>query len=288
MAAQRLGWHCVLSSEIDKFAARTYHANFGEWPSGDVRALAEIPELDVVCAGFPCQPFSKAGRREGMRSDKGTLFFEIARIVGLAKPRAIVLENVPQIVSCSQGKTLETIVSKLSRLGYSSTWRILDSEAFVPQKRRRFFLVALRDGEVFDWPEVSGSPVALRTALDDPAEDGLIISDRLWEGHRRRAERHARKGNGYGYVLADLDSPAPTIVARYGNDGKECLIPVEGQNPRKLSPRECARLFGFPDTFKIVCSRSQAYKQFGNSVVVPIVEIILSELDFHLSSKKPA
>jgi DNA (cytosine-5)-methyltransferase 1 len=309
LALESLGGECVFASEIDEKARATYKQNHGMNPNGDIRAITapdrpdnviktQIPEHDILAAGFPCQPFSLAGvsarnslgQSHGLLDEtQGTLFYDIARIVKIKQPKALLLENVSNIVRHDGGKTFGILKRVISDLGYSLSWRILNSETLVPQRRMRCFMVAFRDadmGEEMTFPDLSGDPLPLRGALERDVDEKFTLSDRGWAGHQRRTAANLARGTGFTAHTADLDKPSKTIVARYYKDGKECLIPQEGKNPRLLTPRECARLQGFPDTFMPHPTRSAAYKQFGNAVPVPVVKAVaeamlakLSEID---------
>ena len=278
------GAKCVFSSEIDKFARETYAANFGEEPFGDITQILaeEIPEFDILLAGFPCQPFSLAGvpkyeslgYQHGFKNEtKGTLFFDIARILKHHKPKAFLLENVKNLKSHDGGKTFATILSTLEVLGYNVSHTIIDAASVVPQHRERIFLVGLRDNEEFEFPAYPQTgEILLRDILLKSVPHKYTISDHLWEYLQKRKEEQREKGNGFGYNLSKRAEIARTLSARYGKDGSEILIQQRGKNPRRLTPFECARLMGFPDDFIIPVSDTQAYKQFGNAVVVKVVE----------------
>lgn len=311
---QEIGGRCVFTSEWDKFSKKTYAANYGELPHGDITQISskDIPDHDVLLAGFPCQAFSQAGLKQGFQDTRGTLFFEIQRILAEKRPKAFLLENVKQLKGHNKGRTLDTILKILRgenaghipadiemseearqslgvKLGYHVDFRILRACDFgVPQNRERIYIVgfdkeAFPDidlDEAFIWPEPSGIKTRLGKILHDNKEvdPKYTISDRLWGGHQRRKAEHKAKGNGFGYSLFTPDSPyANTISARYYKDGSEILIDQSdiGKNPRKLTPRECARLQGFPENFIVdAVSDVQAYKQFGNSVAVPVIRQI--------------
>ena len=297
LALAGLGGECVFASEIDEKARVTYKQNHGMNPHGDIRAITapdrpdkviktQIPDHDILAAGFPCQPFSLAGvsarnalgQSHGLLDEtQGTLFYDIARIVKIKQPKALLLENVSNIVRHDGGKTFDILKRVVSDLGYSLSWRILNSETLVPQRRRRCFMVAFRDadmGEEMTFPDLLGVPIPLRTALESNVDQKYTLSDRAWAGHQRRTAANLARGTGFTAYTANLDKPSNTIVARYYKDGKECLIPQEGRNPRLLTPRECARLQGFPDSFIPHPTRSAAYKQFGNAVPVPVVKVV--------------
>lgn len=278
-----LGGKCVFSSEIDKFAKETYEANFGDKPHGDITKIQphDIPYFDLLLAGFPCQPFSQAGLQKGFDDARGTLFFYIAKIIKHHRPKVVFLENVKRLKTHNKGNTYQTIKKTLEELGYKVFNQILAAKDFgVPQNRERIYIIALRDDEEFEFPR----PTFIKTQVGDILEKEVakkyIISDRLWQGHQRRKQQHKDKGNGFGYGLVTQESPyTNTISARYYKDGSEILIDQGAEkNPRKITPREAARLQGFPDSFKIVVSDVQAYKQFGNSVCVPVVQAIAGKL----------
>ncbi len=251
----------------------------------------------MLAAGFPCQPFSLAGvsarnalgRQHGLLDEtQGTLFYDIARIVKIKQPKALLLENVSNIVRHDRGRTFDVLKRVIGDLGYVLSWQILNAETLVPQRRKRCFMVAFRDadmGEQMTFPDLSGPPLPLplRLALEPEVDAKYTLSDRSWAGHQRRTAANLARGVGFTAFEADLDRLSNTIVARYYKDGKECLVPQPGKNPRLLTPRECARLQGFPDTFIPNPTRSAAYKQFGNAVPVPVVRVVaqamLSKLD---------
>lgn len=290
IAMQEQSGQCVFSSEWDASAKKTYELNFGEVPYGDIRNINErnIPDHDVLCAGFPCQPFSLAGvsARNSLNSahgfaceTQGTLFFDIIRIVKKKRPKILFLENVRNLVSHDGGNTFATIQKNIRDLGYSFKHELINASPLVPQKRIRCYMVCIRDtDEEFEFPDISGEPVQLKSILQKRVDARYTISDRLWAGHQRRTARNLKRGTGFTAFCADLKKPANTIVARYGKDGKECLIPQNGKNPRMLTPRECARLQGFPEEFIYSNSRTNAYRQFGNSVAVPVVSKIAEEI----------
>jgi DNA (cytosine-5)-methyltransferase 1 len=269
----------VFSSEIDKYAQQTYCENFGDLPSGDITLIdeKEIPPHDIILAGFPCQAFSIAGHRKGFEDTRGTLFFDVARIAAYHRPKIIFLENVKGFVNHDKGKTFKVVRETLENLGYKIYTKVLNAKDFgVPQNRERIYIVGLLDHSLeFQFP----TPLEKNTKLGDIFEnivvDKYTISDRLWAGHQRRKIEHKLKGNGFGYSIFNAESPyTSTISARYYKDGSEILIDQKNKNPRKLTPREAGRLQGFPDSFKIKVSDVQAYKQFGNSVSVPVIEAI--------------
>ena len=281
------GGVCVFSSEYDKAAQRTYKENHGEFPFGDITKIDEeqIPEHDVLLAGFPCQPFSNAGvsarnavgKKHGFLCDtQGTLFFDVMRIVDSRKPKVVFLENVRNLERHDKGRTFQTIRETIENSGYKFYYKVIDSSSVVPQRRVRCYMVAIRSdiSVEFDFPEFVGEPKPLRSILEKEVDEKYTISDKLWIGHINRTKRNLERGTGFTAHTADLDKPSNTIVARYGKDGKECLIPQENKNPRLLTPKECSRLQGFPDSFVVPQARTPAYRQFCNSVVVPIIKEI--------------
>lgn len=292
---QELGGDCVFTSEWDKFAQKTYRLNFGDEPHGDITQINEkdIPDFDVLLAGFPCQPFSQAGLKKGFADTRGTLFFEIERILKEKRPKAFLLENVKQLKGHDRGRTLQVILKHLDDLNYYVKYEVLRAGDFgVPQNRERIYIVGIskdhfnlpKDYE-FEFPMPTYQKTRVGNILEQDVNEKFTISDALWEGHQRRKKEHQEKGNGFGYSLFNADSEyTNTISARYYKDGSEILIDQgEGKNPRKLTPRECARLQGFPEKFIIPVSDTQAYKQFGNSVAVPVIrevaKCIVREID---------
>jgi len=300
LALQQNGGVSVFSSEWDKSAQETYRINFGEVPFGDLTALtnesvgdeelaAKIPAHDILAAGFPCQPFSHAGvsarrsigKEHGFKcTTQGTLFFDVMRIAAVKRPKVLFLENVRNIERHDRGHTFAVIRDAIEEVGYDFRYRIVDSSSLVPQRRVRCYMVCFRrDLEIdFSFPSFEGDAKPLSTILEKSVDDRFTISDRLWKGHINRTQRNLKRGAGFTAFTADLDKPAHTLVARYGKDGKECLIPQKGKNPRLLTPRECARLQGFPEEFEIPVAKTQAYRQFGNSVPVPVVSEIAQRI----------
>ena len=321
---QELNGECRFSSEWDRFAIKTYAANFGELPKGDITKISsdEIPSHDVLLAGFPCQAFSQAGLKRGFSDTRGTMFFEIQRILAEKQPKAFLLENVKQLKGHDKGKTLKTILEILrgesktnipvdypisdevrksmsKRLDYAVDFRVLKANNFgVPQKRERIYIVGfnrnyfkdsksleMKIQEMFVHLEEKKSITRLGDVLENntDVDQKYTISNRLLAGHIRRRKEHKLKGNGFGYSLFNEESPfCNTISARYYKDGSEILIDQSeiDKNPRKLTPRECARIQGFPDDYIVsAVSDVQIYKQFGNSVSVPVVKEIASSID---------
>jgi len=281
---QKLGGECVFSSEIDKFAVQTYKANWNETPRGDITQIeaSEIPQFDVLLAGFPCQAFSIAGKRQGFNDTRGTMFFEVERILEHHKPKCFMLENVKGLLSHDKGNTFKVMKDILeNKLGYKIFYKVLNARDFgVPQNRERIIIVGFKDHNVkFEFPDPTGVPTRLGDILEKDVDPKYTISDKIWASHQRRKEEHKAKGNGFGYSLFTEDSPyTSTISARYYKDGSEILIAQEGKNPRKLTPREAARLQGFPEDFKLVVSDLQCYKQFGNSVPTKMIEAVANNV----------
>ena len=301
LAFESAGGECVFASEWDRFAVTTYFANFSHVPDGDITKIpsSDIPVHDVLTAGFPCQPFSIAGvtkhnalgNEHGFRhKTQGTLFFEVARIIEDRQPRAFVLENVKNLISHDKGKTYRTILETLkSDLGYQVFEFLIDAKQRVPQHRERIYLVGFHpkiDTSTFKKPVFKGRRKSLRKLLDKNVDPKYTLTDHLWDYLQKYAAKHREKGNGFGYSLADLDGVTRTLSARYHKDGSEILIPQDGSNPRRLTPPECARLMGFPHWFQIPVSDTQAYRQFGNSVVVPVVTEIAKRVQGCLLSKQ--
>ncbi len=290
MAFQKLDGKCVFTSEWDHYCKKTYDSNFGEIPFGDITKINEkdIPDHDILVGGFPCQPFSIAGvskknalgRVHGFLDEtQGTLFFDVARIIKHKQPKAFLLENVKNLVSHDKGKTFKVIKETLRELGYSIHFKVLDGKHFVPQHRERIIIVGFKntifnEKEEFYFPEMSGKQFAIKDILEKYVDPKYTLSDKLWNYLQEYSKKHKAKGNGFGFGLTDLNGISRTMSARYYKDGAEILIPQEGKNPRRLTPRECARLQGFPDSFIIPVSDNQAYKQFGNSVVTPLIAAV--------------
>ncbi len=287
MAFENAGATCVYSSEWDRFARETYVENFGDTPAGDVRKIESraIHPHDILVAGFPCQPFSisgvskkrSLGRPDGFEDPtQGTLFFELKRIIRDRQPAAFLLENVKNLKSHDKGRTFEIIRNTLEKdLGYHVHCKILDARLLVPQHRERIFIVGFREDVDFEFPVIADRKPRLGDILEKRVDSKYTLTDKLWEYLQAYAEKHRKAGNGFGFGLTGRNDISRTLSARYYKDGSEILIRRRGKsNPRRLTPRECARLMGYPDTFRIPVSDTQAYKQFGNSVVVPVVERI--------------
>ena len=293
IALQKNYGECVFSSEWDKMAQRTYYANFGEIPFGDItkdETKKWIPKkFDVLCGGFPCQPFSIAGvskknslgRKHGFEDLKqGNLFFHIAEIIEVHRPKAFFLENVKNLVSHDKGNTFRIIKETLISLGYSFHSKILNGKSYVPQNRERTFMVGFdkkifNGEEKFEFPILPAPSTKIKEILEKKVDAKYTLSDHLWKYLQDYSIKHKAKGNGFGYGLVDLNGTTRTMSARYYKDGSEILIPQKNKNPRRLSIRESARLQGYPDYFIVdAVSMNQGYKQFGNSVVVPLIESI--------------
>ena len=288
IAFEAAGAHCVYSIEWNKYSQQTYYANFGVQPDGDITKVPaeNIPDHDILVAGFPCQPFSIAGvskknslgRATGFEDKtQGTLFFDICRILKAKRPKAFMLENVKNLCSHDRGRTFKVIQESLAELNYKIFYQVIDGQGYVPQHRERILIVGfdmLRYGNDIDFHfelhPLKRQPV-LRDILESKVDSKYTLSDKLWTYLQNYAAKHREAGNGFGYGIAPPDGISRTMSARYYKDGSEILIEQKGKNPRRLTPRECARLQGFPDTFKIPVSDTQAYKQFGNSVVVPLM-----------------
>lgn len=309
-AFEGVGGKCVYTSEWDSYAQKTYVANFpSDHPiAGDITQVHEsdIPDHDVLLGGFPCQPFSIAGvskknalgRKHGFADEtQGTLFFDVARIIAHKRPRAFLLENVKNLQSHDKGRTFAVIRRTLEEeLGYQLHYKVIDGAHFVPQHRERILMVGFRDRVNFSWDAVNlpikGNhklgKILHRTDGTEPVlpwdegayfdaaarrvPDKYTLTDNLWTYLQAYKEKHQAAGNGFGFGLVGPDSVTRTLSARYYKDGSEILlVQSRKRNPRRLTPRECARLMGFPDTFKIPVSDTRAYKQFGNSVVLPVM-----------------
>jgi len=299
IAFEHAGGECVFSSEWNKFAQQTYEKNFGELPVGDIREIqaSDLPDFDIMCAGFPCQPFSIAGVSKKQSLNKphgfedetqGTLFYEIIRILKEKKPAAFFLENVKNLERHDKGKTFSVIRDALLNAGYSFSYKVINAKSLVPQNRERIFMVGFRNPEIgFTFPEIPDLKPRMKDILLENVPEKYTLTDHQWEYHQNYAEKHRLKGNGFGFGLVNLDSYCRTLSARYYKDGSEIFIPQEGKNPRRVTPRECARIQGYPDSFIIPVSDTQAYKQFGNSVAVPLVEILAKQVVHTLKEKPP-
>jgi DNA (cytosine-5)-methyltransferase 1 len=302
------GGRCVFTSEWDDYSRKSYQTNFPNDAhpfAGDITQVdvADVPDHDVLLAGFPCQPFSIAGvskknalgRPHGFECEtQGTLFFDVARIIATKRPRAFLLENVKNLISHDKKNTFRVIRNTLEDLGYHLDARIVDGQHFVPQHRERILIVGFRERTDFDWdlvplPDPARAP---RLSAILHSEDGTeheadagryldacgkvhqkyVLTDKLWAYLQAYAIKHRAKGNGFGCSVVEKEDISRTLSARYYKDGSEILVSRgPGENPRRLTPRECARLMGYPDDFQIPVSDTRAYKQFGNSVVVPLI-----------------
>ncbi len=316
LGMESIGGRCVWTSEWDKHSQKTYACNFPNEHAihGDIREAKEqdIPKFDLLVGGFPCQPFSIAGvsKKNSLGTPhgfecktQGTLFFEVARIIAHHRPAAFVLENVKNLLRHQKGATFEIIRQTLEEeLGYEFHYKVIDASHFVPQHRERVFIVGFRNRTSFSWDSLDLPDQNARLAdilhpqngseeSEDPYTTGskarvnkkYILSDKLWDYLQKYAEKHRAKGNGFGFGLVTPKDIARTLSARYYKDGSEILIRRGPKsNPRRLTPRECARLMGFPDSFQIPVSDTQAYRQFGNSVVVPVVEAVAKAIQPHL------
>lgn len=309
-AFQSAGGKCVFSSEWDTYAKKTYEANYGETPYGDIRKInkEDIPDHDVLCAGFPCQPFSLAGvskknslgRKHGFEDEtQGTLFFEIKEILRIKRPKAFMLENVKNLLSHNKGETFEIIRHTLEDiLGYVISWKVVDGAKWVPQHRERIFIVGYDPKQIDmtkeeinipDTPEPGYCYPTLPSIIHKKLE-GYTLGPGTWSTLERHKANHAAKGNGFGYSVHNFpiakDAVTRTISARYHKDGAEILIAQRGDRPRRLSIKEAMQLQGYdPDLFEFPVSKTQAYKQIGNSVVVPTVSSIAKEVAEMLSQK---
>lgn len=288
LAFESAAGHCVYSNEWNKYSQQTYYANFGVQPDGDITKVQakSIPDHDILVAGFPCQPFSIAGvskknslgRATGFEDKtQGTLFFDVCRILKAKRPKAFMLENVKNLCSHDKGRTFQIIQESLRELKYEIFFQIIDGKRYVPQHRERIVIVGFdkeRYGNDIDFSfnlhHLQKQPV-VKDILEKEVSEKYTLSDKLWLYLQNYAAKHRKAGNGFGYGIAPLDGVTRTISARYYKDGAEILIAQNGKNPRRLTPRECARLQGFPDSFKIPVSDTQAYRQFGNSVVIPLM-----------------
>ena len=288
LAYSSAGGKCVYSSEWDRWCKLQYKQNFGIEPEGDITKVDEklIPDHDILVAGFPCQPFSIAGvskknslgRATGfLDKTQGTLFFDVARILREKRPPAFMLENVKNLKSHDRGNTWRVIEKTLEELDYDVFHKVLNGDGLVPQHRERIVIVGFdkkRFGEDINFQfdiKLPRHRPCLNDILEDDVPDRYILTDHLWEYLQNYAAKHKAKGNGFGYGMPDLNGSSRTLSARYYKDGSEILINRGPDvNPRRLTPRECARLQGYPDEYRIVVSDTQAYKQFGNSVVVPL------------------
>jgi len=313
------GGKCVFTSEWNKFAQKTYMENFPQDTNhtfvGDITTVDEqdIPDHDVLLAGFPCQPFSIAGvsKKNAMGkphgfecTTQGTLFFDVARIIAEKKPKAFLLENVKNLLSHDKGNTFKVIIETLEKeLGYVVHHKVIDGQHFVPQHRERILIVGFKEETDFTWDDLQlpeKGAVKMSSILhsqngeeeaEEPYTEGskakinakYTLTPNLWSYLQGYAEKHRKAGNGFGFGLVDNDSVARTLSARYYKDGSEILVSQgKRKRPRRLTPRECARLMGFPEHFKIPVSDTQAYRQFGNSVVMPVMQEVARIMTPHI------
>ncbi len=295
LGLERVGGRCLFSSEWDRYSQKTYKAWFGEEPAGDITKIrpADIPDHDLLAAGFPCQPFSIAGvskknslgRAHGFHdATQGNLFFNLASIIQIKRPPTFLLENVKNLQSHDKGRTWQVIRSTLEDMDYRIFTRVIDAAAWVPQHRERIFIVGFDrrvfgDNPPFEFPvPPDGEAPKLQSILEPDPDPKYTLSNHLWKYLQDYAERHREKGNGFGYGFGDPNGVTRTLSARYYKDGSEILIARARKTPRRLTPREAARLMGFPDSLPIVVSDTQAYKQFGNAVVPGVVAAVAAQI----------
>jgi DNA-methyltransferase (dcm) len=314
---ESIGGECVFTSEWDKYSQKSYLANYGKSHPvvGDITKVDSslVPDHDVLLAGFPCQPFSLAGvskknslgRAHGFADEtQGTLFFDVARIIADKRPKAFLLENVKNLKSHDKGKTFEVILRTLKEeLGYHIHFKVIDANGFVPQHRERIFIVGFKEDVPFSWddfiqPEKGAVTMESILHTEDGKEsiggpyiighEGLVndkytLSTKLWKYLKAYKKKHEEKGNGFGYGIVGPEDTSRTMSARYHKDGAEILIKRgKNKNPRRLTPRECGRLMGYSDDFIITVSDTQSYRQFGNSVVVPVIKAIAKSMEPHI------
>ncbi|MBU3897002.1 MAG: DNA cytosine methyltransferase [Nanoarchaeota archaeon] len=293
LAFEKLGLKCVFSSEIDKHAQKTYYENFGEIPAGDITKIkeSEIPQHDILCAGFPCQAFSISGKRLGFEDTRGTLFFDIARIAKCHKPKVIFLENVKNFKKHNNGKTFDAVLKVLDNLGYRVFYKVLNASRFgVPTARERIYLVCFRKdigNPNFAFPEPTRKNVYLKDILEKNIDDSeyeikrndiKINKNQIATPKMSPIQIGTINNGGQGERIYSVYGHAITLSAHGGGAAAKTGAYVINGKIRKLTPRECARVMGFPDSFKIATSKSQAYKQFGNSVAVPVVSQIAKNI----------
>jgi len=314
---ESIGGTCVFTSEWNDWAKKTYQTNFGEEAHfiGDIVPFPEyeVPDHDVLLAGFPCQPFSIAGvskknalgRPHGFEcTTQGTLFFDVARIISEKRPKAFLLENVKNLVSHNGGHTFKVIKETLeNELGYQVFSKVINGKHWVPQHRERIIIVGFREPVNFSWDDLiipeeqrrmkdilhpengTESPQEPYTTPKGKVHSKYILSDKLWQYLQDYAAKHKAKGNGFGYGLVDGECISRTLSARYYKDGSEILISRGKKgNPRRLTPRECARLMGYDDTYIIPVSDTQSYRQFGNSVIVPVIKAVAEIMEPHIET----
>lgn len=305
---EELGGQCIFTSEWDRFAQQTYIANFPEddhAPEGDIRPFSKepwrIPKHDLLLAGFPCQPFSIAGvskknalgRPHGFLCDtQGTLFYDLARVIEYHRPAAFLLENVKNLENHDGGRTFSTIMNVLcEELDYNVQYRVISSHPWVPQRRERIFIVGFRDPTAFNFEELevpAGRRPILGDVLESEVSSKYTLTEHLWKYLKNYKAKHQSAGNGFGYSLFGSNDVTRTLSARYYKDGSEILVAQDGKRPRRLTPRECSRLMGFDapqgSDFVIPVSDTQAYRQFGNAVVVPVVRAVAELMRPHLDA----
>lgn len=317
LAAESIGGRCVFTSEWDEYAQKIYQENFKDNRkiAGDIQKISsdDIPEHDLLLAGFPCQPFSIAGvskanalgRKHGFEhEEQGNLFYEVARVISHRRPAAFMLENVKNLLSHDQGRTFAIIRQVLEKeLGYHIDYRIIEARHFLPQRRPRIVVVGFREATEFTFENLmlpKKDQITMKSVLhpqdgseipekhytlgaDGRVSDKYILTEKLWTYLQRYKAKHAAAGNGFGFGLVGPNDIARTLSARYYKDGSEILVDRGlGNNPRRLTPRECARLMGYPDTFAIPVSDTRAYKAFGNSVAVPVFKAVAMHMQPHL------
>lgn len=298
IALQNSGGKCVFSSEWDRHAKETYFQNYGEVPFGDITQLSSQElfkgQLDVLAGGFPCQPFSRAGvsarnslgQLHGFECEtQGQLFFDVIKLAKTHRPKILFLENVGNLIRHDGGNTFKVIRHTIEKdLGYSFYHKVYNANPLVPQNRVRCLIVAFRDspGAFWEMPDLNGDALPLGSILENlPLDNKYTLSEKMWQGHIRRSARNVARGAGFTAYVRDLEKPSSTLVARYYKDGKECLVPQKNHPenlPRMLTERECARLQGFPENFKPHPAKVRAYKQFGNSVPVPLIQWLFGEV----------
>lgn len=303
IALEELGGKCVFSSEWDRHAKETYFQNYGEVPFGDITKFTKtdkngylptknVPNHDIMCGGFPCQPFSQAGRQLGFEDARGTLFFDILTIANERRPKVLFLENVKRLKGHDKGRTFKVICNSLREIGYKVYAKVVRAyDHGVPQNRERIFIVAFSNAVEFDFPAPCRHSLYKNVGevLEKQPDPKYTISDRMWQGHQRRLQEHRNKGNGFGYSLfGSRDEYVNTISARYWKDGSEILIDQGKKNPRVLTPREAARIQGYPEYFQPHISKRHAYQQFGNSVAVPVIKDIGGNILDSLNKASPA
>lgn len=302
LALEKYGAKCVFSSEWDAAAATVYEKNFNEKPHGDITKIKEkfIPKHDILCAGFPCQPFSISGKQYGFNDARGTLFFEIARIVKYHRPRVAILENVKNFYTHNSGKTLERVIGVLSSMQYDVYHKILNASLYgVPQKRERIFIVAIQKRAQkigFSFPSPQAKNICLKDILEDGVNEKYVVkrNDYMFTDKNSLPEYSLLKTaelkplrigkcnkGGQGERIYSVNGHAITLSAYGGGAGAKTGLYLVGDKVRKLTPRECARAMGFPDSFAIHSKDNLAYKQFGNSVVVNVVEAVVESLLNH-------